>query len=274
MVRFNLKNFLNWLSYSVDVRIYPSLRVLTFKLTIAFMALLIVISAMIVGIGISIVVRERITEIARIYETHFPSAELVDGMLIVDNDTPVVYRGRDYQVVMDVTGNEHQRESEFPIALFFLRDRMIIDTASTGSKEYKYTFFGRTDMAITSSAIRSTRSFAAIVAFVFWSALLFINWSIHTALMTIFGSFVVGIVAAFFRILLPRNEQLKIALTAAVPVTVVTAIEHLLMIREGTGFGLAPLPGSLFLFNISIFAAFVIFGARGYLMPFIPKDRK
>jgi hypothetical protein len=101
---------------------------------------------------------------------------------------------------------------------------------------------------------------------------LFVNWSIHTALLTMIGALVVGVVATFFRILLPRTEQLKIAITAAVPSIVLTTIEHLLLINEGVGFGVAPLPGSLHVLNILVFSFFLILGARGYLLPFIPKD--
>ncbi len=274
-VRFTLKNFLYWLTYSVDVKVYPSLRILTFKLCMGFMAVLIALSAVVVGIGIAFVVRGRIIEISRIYDTYFPTARLTDGLLILDDDTPVIYRGSDYKVVMDVTGERHDRDSEFPIALFFMRDRMIIDTSQSGVKEYKYAEFQswfQNDIKITSEIIYSNWALAALAAFFFWSALLFLNWSIHTALLTMIGALVVGVVATFFRILLPRSEQLKIAITAAVPAIVLTAIEHLLLIDEGVGFGIAPLPGSLFLFNILVFGVFLILGARGYLLPFLPKD--
>ena len=271
-MRIFFKNFFKWLTFSVDTRIYPSLRALPFKLTIGFMALLIAISAMIVGVKISVIVREKIEEISQIYEKHFPPAKLVDGMLILDNDSPVIYNGKEYQVVMDVTGNEYFRESGFSMALFFLRDRVVIDTEASGIKDYKYSVLGQTDMIVTAQTILSTKGFTSVIAFIFWSALLFINWSIHTALMTMIGSFIVGITAAFSRVLFPRAEQIKIALTAAVPVIVLTVIEHLLLITNNLAFYVGPLPSPLFLFNITIFTIFVVLGTRGYLKPFIPKD--
>ncbi|MGB3977055.1 MAG: DUF1189 family protein [bacterium] len=271
-IRIFFKNFFKWLAFSVDTRIYPSLRALPVKLTLSFMILLIGISAMIIGVKIAVIVREKIIEMGRIYETHFPPAKLVDGMLILENDEPIIYKGTDYQIVMDVTGNEYQREAEFPIALIFLRDRMIIDTESSGTKEYKYSILGQTDMTVTSQTIDSTKGITSIIAFFFWTGLLLINWSVQTALMTLIGSFIVGIVAAFSRILLPRNEQLKIALTAAVPVIILTVIEHLFLIIDNVGLYAGPLPGALLAFNIAVFTAFVVFGTRGYLKPFIPKD--
>jgi hypothetical protein len=173
-VRFGLKNFVNWLTYSVDVKVYPSLRVLTFKLCVGFMAFLIGISAVIVGIGISYVSRGRIVEIAGVYDRNFSSGHLTDGLLILEDDTPVIYRGTDYQVVMDVTGDAHTRESEFPIALFFTRDRLIIDTAASEAREYKYSeiqSYFEGEIEVTADAIRSLRS---VVAFaVFFSGALF-----------------------------------------------------------------------------------------------------
>ena len=271
-VRFSFKNFLSWLTYSVDVRVYPSLRILTFKLCVGFMALLVLISSLILGTAIALAVRDRIVEIAGIYDQHFPSATLVDGRLVVEDETPVNYKGKDYQVVMDVSGKTYTRDSDFPIALFFLQDRVIIDTAESDSKEYNYSLFARTDMKIDAQSIDSSKTAVAFIAFLSWSLLLFIDWSMRTALMTMLGSFVVGIISAFFHILLPRNEQLKIALTASAPVTVIMIIEHLLLLREKAGFGITQLPNSLYGLNLAVFTLFLVFGSRGYLLPFLPKN--
>ncbi|HPQ41487.1 MAG TPA: DUF1189 family protein [bacterium] len=270
-VRFSFINFINWLTFSVDFRVYPGLRALTFRLCIAFMAILVLMAALFIGTGVSISAYQRMGDIARIYDRYFPEAEIKNGELVVEDETPVVYRGKGYQVVMDVTGGRWERESEFPIALFLLKDKMVIATEND-SRDYNYHFFGSDNLTITASAIQSTRGAIAVIAFIFWSLLIFIDWSLRTALMAMIGSFIVAIVAAVSHILLPRNEQLKIALTAAAPVTVLMVIEHLLLLNEGIGFGITPLPSSLFVLNLLIFIVFLIMGSRGYLRPYLPKD--
>ncbi|MBN1297681.1 DUF1189 family protein [bacterium] len=270
-VRFSFTNFVNWLTYSVDVRVYPGLRVLTFKLCVIFMAMLVLVSSLFIGTGTSISAYRKIGEIAEIYDRHFPPARLSGGKLEMQDQTPVVYRGNGYFVVMDVTGQQWEREAEFPIGLFFLKDKIVVST-DKDSRSYDYSFFGHSDVSITASAIRGVSGAVAMVSFTFWSIIIFIDWSLRTTLMAMIGSFVVGIVAALFRILLPRNEQLKIAITAAVPVTVLMVIEHLLLLKEGIGFGIVPLPPSLFFLNLLVFLAFLILGSRGYLKPYLPKD--
>lgn len=271
-VRFNFKNFATWLTYSVDVRVYPSLRVLTFKLCVGFMALLVLVSSLIIGTTIAFTVRDRVRQIARVYKEHFPQAELVDGQLIVEDKTPVVYKGRKYHVIMDVTGDDYKRDRDLPISVFLFHDRMVIDAAqSSEPMVWIYPDLSPVTMKINAESINALKTLIAFVAMIFWTCLLFIDWSMQTALMTMIGSFIVGIVAAFFRILLPRNEQLKIALTAAVPVTVIMVIEHLLLLRESVDLDISRLPASLYVLNLIIFAVFLIFGSRGYLLPFIPK---
>lgn len=270
-VRFSLINFINWLTFSVDFRVYPGLRALTFRLCAGFMAILVLISALFIGIGASVVTYHRMGDIAHIYERYFPPASIKDGILTVQDETPVVYRGKGYQVVMDVTGGQWEREAEYPIALFFLKDKLIISTENE-SRDYAYSFFGKESVSITASAIQSIRGVISLLAFIFWSIIIFIDWALRTALMAMIGSFIVAIVAAMSHILLPRNEQLKIAITAAAPVTVLLVIEHLLLLNEGIGFGITPLPSSLFVLNVIIFIMFLIMGSRGYLRPYLPKD--
>lgn len=271
-VRFNLKNFLNWLTYSVDVRVYPSLRVLTFKLCVGFMALLVLFSALILGTSIAFSVRDRVIHAAQIYQEHFPEARIEKGMLLVDNDTPVIYKSPKYHVVMDVKADDYKRDKNIPVAVFLFHDRMVIDAADTEPMEVDYPAFSSMIMKINADTIEASKTLFALAALIFWTFIVFIDWSMQTALMTMIGSFVVGIVAAFFHILLPRNEQLKIALTAAVPVTVILLIEHILLLREQLHPGISRLPPSLYALNLLIFAVFLIFGSRGYLLPFLPKN--
>jgi len=251
------------------VRIYPSLRMLTFKLCMIFMAILVFFTAVTVSIGVSFKVYKGVSSIADIYEQKFPKANLVEGQLVVEDETPVVYRTKGYLIVMDVTGKQWEREAEFPVAFFFYKDKLVIDTDQTDSREYSYEYFG--NGSVTAEAIEAARPLITFFAFVVWTLLLFIDWSFRTALLAMLGSFVVGIVTTYFRVLLPRNEQLKISITAAVPVTVIMMFEHLLLLNEGIGLGITPLPSSLFALNFMIFGLFLVFGSRSYILPYLPK---
>jgi len=236
------------------------------------MAILVAICSLFVSTGISITAYNQIDALAEYYDKHFPIAHVADNRLTVDNAEPVEYKGQSFQIAMDVTGNTYTRDTTIPVALFFLNDKIILDAERGGVTEYQYSQLPETITEISADTIRSLQRIASFFVLMFSLILVFLDWTIQTALMTMIGSFVVGIVAAFFRILLPRNEQLKISITAAVPMIVLMALEHLLLLREGYVFGILPLPNSLFTLNMLVFGLFLVLGSRGYLLPYIPKD--
>ncbi|MCD4652340.1 DUF1189 domain-containing protein [bacterium] len=262
-VRFSFLNFINWLSFSVDVRVYPGLRALTFKLCLAFIAILIAITSVFVAIGVAIMTY---TQISEIHEKHFPDSVVINGQLVLGNESSITYNARNYQIIMDVTDASIERDPEFTTALIFLKDKMIIDIEQLERQEYPYNILSNGNITM-----ESVRIVISIFIFGIWTILLFLDWSLKTALMVMLGSFAVGIIAASFKILLPRNEQLKVAITAVAPVTVLIMFEHLLLINEGISLGKSPLPYSLFAMNFLVFGVLLVFGSRSYILPFLPK---
>jgi len=234
------------------------------------MALLVFLAAALVGIGIAFVTFHRVIDIAEIYEQYFPEGQLVDGILVLQNDTPVEYKGKGHHIIMDVTGSDLERDPDYPVSVFFLRDKIVFE--SDESEPYEMSYPKNFNWTISGPDIHAYRYATAFFAMLLWGFLLFIDWSMRIALMTMIGSFVVGIMSTFYRILLPRNEQLKIALTAAAPVAVLTSLENFLLLREAGSTILPPFPTSLHALNILAFAILLILGSRGYLLPFLPKN--
>lgn len=271
-VRFSFMNFVNWLLFSADIRVYPGLRALTFRLCAGFMAIFVATSTLCLTIPLSISAYNQTVAVGDIFDQNFSPGMLIDGELVLEDTTPVEYKGKNYYVVVDVTDGSWEADRDRPVSLFFLKDRMIVETQNDDSREYLYSRFVQTEQKINGTVIRNQRYWILALALISLTFLLTLMWTMETALMAMIGSFVVGIVAAFYRILLPRNEQLKIALTALVPMTVLKLAEHLLLFGQGMRMEAIDIPDSLSVLNILVFGLFLVLGARAYLLPYLPKN--
>ena len=252
--------FLQWLTRSVDTRLYQLFYNAPPKLFIYYFSLAIITGVAITSIALSWQTYTFLTATADLFETELPVLEFNDGILTPDSTTPVRYNVDQFQIVIDTTSKSTELDPFFSQGIILLKDRMKFMFPNQTPQEVEYSSVGLTTATIDADSIRSSRIIAAIFVLIFLGGLRVLLWGVFKSFQVAVGISVVNMITQTRGFQAPPTDRIAIATTALIPSIALHCLEIIFKMT---------FPGFIFLY-LGVYGVFLLLGTASYLQRAFP----